>query len=49
MEDDPGVVIHLVELIDTAYTSIRENKCTTFKDKLTSLWVFRDVNRQTDS
>ena len=48
MKDDPGVVVHLVELIDTTYASIRENESTTFKDKLASLGVFSDVNRQTD-
>ena len=40
--------IHLVELIDTTYASIRENKSTTFKDKLASLRVLSDVNCETD-
>ena len=48
MKDHSRVVVHLVELIDAADTTIRQDEGTTLENKLSGLWIFRDVDGKTD-
>jgi hypothetical protein len=47
VQDVSCVVIHLIEFVDTADTSVRQNKSSGFENDFLSLWVFSDVNSQT--
>lgn len=40
---------HLVKLVDTAYTAVRQNQGTRLKHKLAGLRIASDIGRQTDS
>jgi hypothetical protein len=48
MKNVSGTVIHLVEFINAADTSVRENQSTAFKNDFFSLWIFGNVNGQTN-
>ncbi len=48
MEDDSAVVVHLVELINAADTTITEDNGTRLENELLGLRVLGDVGGETD-
>jgi hypothetical protein len=48
VKNNSGVVIHLIELIDAADSSVGEHKSSGLENSLFSLRIFCDVDSQTD-
>ena len=48
MENDTRIVVHLVKLIDTANSTVRQDQGTGLEDKLLRLRIPSDVNSETD-
>jgi len=49
VENDTGVVAHLIKLINAADTAVRENESATFQHELLSVRILSDVDGETNS
>ena len=47
MQNNSGVIIHLVKLIDAANSSVREDQSSTLQDHFSRFRIFRDVHGKT--